>query len=257
MAVEDEAMVALFQFEELDYVYATGKNLNNCDWNRMYYGAYSNGTLVASHTMSLGGTPPAAYSNSLLNVPIGPYNMRDFVWTIDSAFDTQTSDWDYIEIQPGESGGGGFNSLPIRVFKDCRPIKHSPAQLMFINDLGAPEYLRFDGRVVDRFDTGSRDTYKFNDGDFAVANTFDFPFYPRAEVPQSKGTQTLVLSEDFFTDNERELFKQAMTSSQCLVRFKGAWLPGFISTSTYNHEESASRLLPIRCEVQILNDLLC
>jgi len=255
MAVEDEAMVALFQFEELDYVYATGKNLNNCDWASMIYRAKLNdGTTLTAHTMSLGVTPPAGYSNSLLNVPIGPYNMRDFVWT-DATFSTQTSAWDYIEIQPYD--GGTALALPIRVFKDCRPIKHSPAQLMFINDLGAPEYLRFDGRVIDRFDTGSRDTYKFNDGDFAVANTYVFPFYPHAEVPQSKGTQTLVLSEDFFTDNERELFKQAMTSSQCLVSFKGTWLPGFISTSTYNHEESASRLLPIRCEVQILNDLLC
>lgn len=255
MAKEDEAVVSLLQLENLDYAYETGKNLNNCDWDRVYYGAYLNGALVASHTLSL-STAPMQWYGAPQDIPLGPYNMRDFVWAIDPTFDTQTSDWDYIQIQPGESGGGGYNALPIRVFKDCRPIKHHPAQLMFINDLGSPEYLRFNGRVVEQLDVGDRMTYEVHEGE----ESYGGPFYlalPQRIVGKSKGRQSLALSEDFFTDTERELFKQALTSRQCMVRFKGEWTACFVSTSIYNHEESASRLLPIRCEVQFLYDLLC
>ncbi len=254
MAKEDEAVVSLLQLENLDYAYETGKNLNNCDWDRVYYGAYLNGALVASHTLSL-STAPLQWFGAPQDIPLGPYNMRGFVWSIDSTFDTQTSDWDYIEIQPGRSGSG-FNSLPIRVFKDCRPQKHSPAQLMFINDLGFPEYLRFNGRVVEKLDVGDRMTYEVAEGDESYEGTF-YLSLPQRIVAKSKGRQSLALSEDFFTDTERELFKQALTSRQCMVRFKGEWTACFVSTSSYNHEESASRLLPIRCEVQFLYDLLC
>ena len=56
---------------------------------------------------------------------------------------------------------------------------------------------------------------------------------------------------------ERDLFKQALTSRSCLLRFQGKYYGGFIKTSSYNHEESSSRLLPIRCEFQSAQDLLC
>lgn len=254
MAKEDEAVVSLLQLENLNYAYEAGKNLNNCDWDIIYYDAYLNGALVASESLSL-SSAPTQWFGAPQDIPLGPYNMRDFVWTIDTSFDTQTSDWDYIEVRPARFGTG-FNCLPIRVYKDCRPIKHSPAQLMFINDLGFPEYLRFDGRVVEQFDVGDRSTYEVSEGEEAYGFTL-YKALPERILAKSKGTQGLALSEDFFTDTERELFKQALTSRQCMVRFKGEWSPCFVSTSSYNHEESASRLLPIRCEVQFLNDLLC
>ena len=255
MAKEDEAVVSLLQLENLDYVYATGKNLNNCDWDTIYYGAYLNGALVATKALTLPTPYPSQWFTAPQDIPIGPYNMRDFVWSVDSTFDTQTSDWDYIEITPANNTTFDI-CLPIRVYKDCRPIKHSPAQLMFINDLGFPEYLRFNGRVVEQLDVGDRLTYEVALGDEANGFT-TFQTVPGRMLAKSKGRQGLALSEDFFTDTERELFKQALTSRQCMVRFKGEWSACFVSTSSYNHEESASRLLPIRCEVQFLNDLLC
>ena len=250
-ALEDEAVANLLQLENYDYEYKTGFNLNQCNWSYFVYRAKLGGSTVASSTVTT-TISPTNMTNANVDIPLGLANMSGLTWT-DVSFDLATSDWDYIEIIPFD--GATQKAKPIRVYQDCRPIKHSPAQLSFINDLGGIEYLRFDGRVVDKFDTGSRESYKISPGVEAFAPATPNAFQTVLNV--STGTRSFLLSEDFFTDLERDLFKQALTSRSCLLRFQGKYYGGFIKTSSYNHEESASRLLPIRCEFQSAQDLLC
>lgn len=250
-ALEDEAVANLLQLENYNYEYKTGFNLNQCNWTTAIYRAKLNGATSASYTLS-SSVSPTSMGNAVVDIPLGLANMSGFTWT-DASFDLATSDWDYIEIEMFLAATA--KAKPIRVYQDCRPIKHSPAQLSFINDLGGMEYLRFDGRVVDKFETGSRESYKIIPGAEAFLNSTPNDF--QSVLNLSTGTRSFLLSEDFFTDLERDLFKQALTSRSCLLRFQGKYYGGFIKTSSYNHEESSSRLLPIRCEFQSAQDLLC
>lgn len=250
-ALEDEAVANLLQLENYNYDYKTGFNLNQCNWSYFVYRAKLNGSNAATSTVST-TVSPTSMAQANVDIPLGLANMSGFTWT-DASFDLATSDWDYIEIEPFD--GVTSKAKPIRVYQDCRPVKHSPAQLSFINDLGGIEYLRFDGRVVDKFETGSRESYKISPGVESFAQSTPNNFQTVLNV--STGTRSFLLSEDFFTDLERDLFKQALTSRSCLLRFQGKYYGGFIKTSSYNHEESASRLLPIRCEFQSAQDLLC
>lgn len=250
-ALEDEAVANLLLLENYDYEYKTGFNLNQCNWSTAIYRAKLNGATSAAYTLT-SSVSPTSMTNANVDIPLGLANMSGFTWT-DASFDLATSDWDYIEIEMFLAGTA--KAKPIRVYQDCRPVKHSPAQLSFINDLGGIEYLRFDGRVVDKFETGSRESYKISPGLEAFTQPTPNAFQTVLNV--STGTRSFLLSEDFFTDLERDLFKQALTSRSCLLRFQGKYYGGFIKTSSYNHEESASRLLPIRCEFQSAQDLLC
>lgn len=250
-ALEDEAVANLLQLENYSYEYKTGFNLNQCNWGYFVYRAKLNGSNVATSTVTT-SVSPTSMQNATVDIPLGLANMSGFTWS-DPTFDLATDAWDYIEIEPFD--GATAKAKPIRVYRDCRPIKHSPAQLSFINDLGGIEYLRFDGRVVDKFTTGSRESYKISPG--IESFTLSTPSAFQSVLNLSTGKRSFLLSEDFFTDLERDLFKQALTSHSCLLRFQGKYYGGFIKTSSYNHEESSSRLLPIRCEFESSQDLLC
>jgi hypothetical protein len=122
--------------------------------------------------------------------------------------------------------------------------------------------LRFDGRVKDNYDVSGRETYsisnKYYDSALSGVSSSDYLKYLPQRVPQTgKGKRSFVLSEDFFTDAERELFKSAVASRFMMVRYEGQWFPCRLKSTNYTHEQASSRLLPITCEVELSQDLLC
>jgi len=255
-ADEDEAIANLLQMQNANYVYNGTNNLNQSDWTQVSYALYYGGTLRDSLTLTL-GTAPTTWESAQRTVPIGPANIKDNAnWALVYNWD---NGWDYFEVQARDVSNSPLGR-PIRVYKDCRPIKHAPAQLYWIGARGGAEFLRFDGRVKDVYDVSGRDTYKINRELESSGAYSDFGF--RKYAPQyiqmpSVGKRSFVLSEDFFTDAERELFKSAITAQHMMVRFGGQWYPCRMKTTSYTHEQASSRLLPITCEVEISQDLLC
>lgn len=255
-ADEDEAIANLLQMQNANYVYNGTNNLNQSDWTQVSYSLYYGGTLRDSLTLTL-GTAPTAWESAQRTVPIGPANIKDNAnWLLVYDWD---NGWDYFEVQARDVSNSPLGR-PIRVYKDCRPIKHAPAQLYWIGARGGAEFLRFDGRVKDVYDVSGRDTYKINREleSSGAYSGFGFQKYaPQYIQMPSVGKRSFVLSEDFFTDAERELFKSAITAQHMMVRFKGQWYPCRMKTTSYTHEQASSRLLPITCEVEISQDLLC
>lgn len=261
MALEDEGAATLLQMENYSYAYDTGKDTANCDWDNVIYTVYEGGTLQNTLTLNLSSIP-TTWPNAAQYIPIGPANIKDNAgWTI-PGYDLNTEDWEYYEVTPRD--GTTPLSKPIRVYRDCRPIKHKPAQLYWIGSRGGAEILRFDGRVKDNYDVGGRDTYTTNielESRFSgLGLTFapeSYSYEPERVPLPSTGKRSFSLSEDFFSDAERELFKSAMTATYLMVRYDGKWYPCRMKTTNYAHEQSASKLLPISCEVEILTNLKC
>jgi len=260
MALEDEGAATLLQMENYSYAYDTGKDTANCDWDNVVYTVYE-GALQNTLTLNL-GTVPTNWNSAAQHIPIGPANIKDNVnWAI-PGYDLNTEDWEYYEVTPRD--GTTPLSKPIRVYRDCRPIKHKPAQLYWIGSRGGAEILRFDGRVKDNYDVGGRDTYTTNRDLESRFSGLGLTFAPelysyepeRVPLP-STGKRSFSLSEDFFSDAERELFKSAMTATYLMVRYDGKWYPCRMKTTNYAHEQSASKLLPISCEVELLTNLKC
>lgn len=255
-ADEDEAIANLLQMQNANYVYDGTNNLNESDWTQVTYSLYLGGVVQDTLTITL-GTAPTTWETTQRTVPIGPANIKDNPnWTLVYNWD---NGWDYYEVQARDASSAPLGR-PIRVYKDCRPIKHAPAQLYWIGARGGAEFLRFDGRVKDVYDVSGRDTYKINRSLESQASYSTFgaqKIYPQYIPMPSVGKRSFVLSEDFFTDAERELFKSAITAQYMMVRFGGQWYPCRMKTTSYTHEQASSRLLPITCEVEILQDLLC
>lgn len=260
MAPEDEGAATLLQMENYSYVYETGKDTANCDWDTVNYSVFYNGTSQNILNLSLASVP-TSWPSAAQHIPIGPANINDNAgWLI--TYDLTTELWDYIQITP--NNGTTDNCKPIRVYRDCRPIKHKPAQLYWIGSRGGAEILRFDGRVKDNYDVGGRDTYTTNLDLESRFSGLSLPYaaeayrYEPERVPlPSTGKRSFSLSEDFFSDAERELFKSAMTATYLMVRYDGEWYPCRMKTTNYAHEQSASKLLPISCEVELLTNLKC
>jgi len=255
-AEEDEAIANLLQMQNANYVYDGTNNLNQSDWTQVTYALYFGGVVRDTLTITL-GTAPSAWNSAQRTVPIGPANIKDNPnWSL--VYDWNDG-WDYYEVQAKDASNLPLGR-PIRVYKDCRPIKHAPGQLYWIGARGGAEFLRFDGRVKDVYDVSGRDTYKINRGlesQASYAGNGIQKYTPQYIPMPSIGKRSFVLSEDFFTDAERELFKSAITAQYMSVRFGGQWYPCRMKTTSYTHEQASSRLLPITCEVEILQDLLC
>lgn len=260
MAPEDEGAATLLQMESYSYAYDTGKDTANCDWDTVNYSVFYNGVSQNILNLSLASVP-TNWNSATQHIPIGPANINDNAgWAL--TYDLTTQPWDYIQIKPND--GATDNCKPIRVYRDCRPIKHKPAQLYWIGSRGGAEILRFDGRVKDNYDVGGRDTYTTNLDLESRFSGLGLPFGSEAyrhepeRVPlPSTGKRSFSLSEDFFSDAERELFKSAMTATYLMVRYDGQWYPCRMKTTNYVHEQSASKLLPISCEVELLTNLKC
>lgn len=258
MALEDEGAVNALYLGNYSYEYETGKNTSNANWDQVRYTVYYNNT---QQDILLLDKP--ADSNSFgattRQIPIGPANIKDNTnWTF--SYDINTQPWDYIQVELIETST--VKCKPIRVYRDCRPQKHTPAQLYWMGTKGV-EILRFDGRVNDNYDVSGRDAFStvntYYDGQVSGIDNFtDYvSFFPETYQQEALGTRSFSLSEDFFTQAERELFKTAITSSIMMVRYGDKWYPCRLKTTNYTHVQASSRLAPIRLEVEVTQALRC
>ena len=251
LSAYDYATVNLLQMENYSYVFDSLWNTNLASWDTISVTVTTpTGTLT---TQDVTFAVPTQWYEANRVVPIGPQNIRGLMLTSPTLWDIEANDWDYYDVVASDAGTQ--LGATIRVYNDCRPTRHTPAQLYWIGDKGGAEVLRFDARVKDVYDVGTRDLYRQSLNDF-----FTFPFVqniPHYVRDYAEGTRSFTLSETFFSDDERELFKTAMTSKHMMVNYEGKWYPCHMKTTNYVHEQTSSKLLPINCEVTVSQPLTC
>ena len=258
MAPQDQGVVNALYLGNYDYVYQGTDNTNEASWDTVRYTVYEG--LTQQNVLNLSAFPAGNdFDYATHTIPIGPANIADDVnWA--TTYDISTEAWDYIEIRLLDStDGDAQKSRAIRVYRDCRPQKHTPAQLYWVGTKGA-EILRFDGRVNDTYDVSGRGSYQVV-GEYADvgAGTIDDrkTYVPEFLQQEAEGKRSFSLSEDFFTNAERELFKSAVTATHMMVRYEDQWYPCSLKTTNYTHVQASSRLAPIRLEVEVSQALRC
>jgi hypothetical protein len=258
MAAQDQGVVNALYLGNYDYVYQGDDNTNEASWDTVRYTVYEG--LTQQNVLNLSkDTDANDFGEATHTIPIGPANIADDVnWA--TTYDISTEAWDYIEIRLLDStDSDAQKSRAIRVYRDCRPQKHTPAQLYWVGTKGA-EILRFDGRVNDTYDVSGRESYQVV-GEYADvgAGTIDDrkTYVPEFLQQEAEGKRSFSLSEDFFTNAERELFKSAVTATHMMVRYEDQWYPCSLKTTNYTHVQASSRLAPIRLEVEVSQALRC
>lgn len=257
MAPQDQGVVNALYLGNYDYVYQGTDNTNAASWDTVRYTVYAGG--VQQNTLNLSkDTDANDFGEATHTIPIGPANINeDSGWSL--TYDLNTEPWDYIKIQLLDStDSDAEKSHEIYVFRDCRPQKHTPAQLYWVGTKGA-EMLRFDGRVNDTYDVSGRESFQvMSDIDVEIGTNNSRRLYmPEFYQQEAEGKRSFSLSEDFFTNAERELFKSAVTATHMMVRYEDQWYPCTLKTTNYTHVQASSRLAPIRLEVEVSQALRC
>jgi len=257
MAPQDQGVVNALYLGNYDYLYQGTKNTNEASWDTVSYVVYEGST--QQNVLSLSKAADVNdFGEATHIIPIGPANIADNT-TWSTTYDLNTEPWDYIEIRLIDSTPTVTKkSRDIRVYRDCRPQKHTPAQLYWIGTKGA-EILRFDGRVNDSYDVSGRESFQvMSDVDVEIGTVNSRRAYmPEFFQQEAEGKRSFSLSEDFFTNAERELFKSAVTASHMMVRYEDQWYPCSLKTTNYTHVQASSRLAPIRLEVEVSQALRC
>lgn len=208
----------------------------------------SSDTLVATLTQSI--TLQTSLSNNIYQIPCGPAQIGgQFAGGLDA-------DWAYLTFQAQASRGTALSRI-YRVQRDCRPIKHDPVQLCWVNTLGAWDTLRFDGRNLRTTQTESK-TYRKAVGTFG-GSSFLFNSYDAQRVTYQKtAREQYNLQNLLFTSEERELLQYAFRSKQVFFRVgSGDWLPCNILTSTYTTQPAGSQMFEVSFDIELAQDLRC
>ena len=240
MADEDEAVIQAMKTGFLGGPSDTA--------NTVRYKAYNSaGTLLAelSYSLSLSLT----LKDNVYQIPAGPGNL-------DSMFTGGLpSGWDYIDIQIQQTTTA--RGKVYRVKKDCRPIKHDPVQLAWVNTLGAWDFARFDGRSLKTTSSESK-TYRKVAGTYD-ANSFTFKTWERQTTEYHKtAKETYNLRNLYFTAEERELLQYCFRSKLVMYRIgTGDWLPCTVMTNTYVTQPAASQMFEVSFDIELAQDIRC
>ena len=204
-------------------------------------------TLVAqlNYTISIS----LALSGNVYQIPCGPAQL-------DTKFAGGLHpDWTYLTFQVTQTGLA--KSRIFRVVRDCRPIKHDPVQLCWVNTLGAWDFLRFDGRNLKSISTESK-TYRKSVGSYG-GNSFTFnPYDAQVDTYHKTGKERYNLQNLHFRPEELELLQYAFRSKQVFFRVaSGDWLPCQIQTDTYTVRPAASQLFEVSLDIELAQDIRC
>lgn len=200
-----------------------------------------------SYSLSLAFTP---LSDNVFQIPMGPAQL-------DSIFaGGLNSSWYYINIQ-FLNASNALLSKNFRVYKDCRPIKHDPVQLAWVNTLGAWDYLRFDGRNL-KTTTSESKTYRKTLGTYS-ASSFTFNPWERETTQYHKtAKEQYNLKNLYFNAEERELLQYCFRSKQVMFRVgTGDWLPCNVLTNTYTTQPAGSQLFEVSFDVELAQEIRC
>tara|TARA_Y100000592_G_scaffold73158_1_gene113859 strand:+ start:67 stop:1350 length:1284 start_codon:yes stop_codon:yes gene_type:complete len=208
------------------------------------------GTTLATQTAIMAGSSTIT-SNYKTGI-IGPEQMETNA-VFGSNWD---DDWHSCEITP-QSAWGARVGATLRIYKDCRPIKHKPVQIAFTNWAGGWDLLRFDGRAPKTI-TKEAKTYQSNPLTYGEpAPTFQY-WDEVTKTYHQTATRKFRLNHNQFTADERDMLEYLMRAKIVYFRYgTDTWQPCKVDENSLVIEPAASKMFnvsltitqsqPVRC----------
>lgn len=238
MGDEDEAVImfvntnSLGTSTTLDRIFVTGYN--------------AVGTSVDSVTINVADATTNT-KNNLYALPIGP-----------AAWTHLGMGSDVVEIRCTLANAGGGNSRQLRVKNNKpRPCKHEATQLAWINTRGGWDYLRFDSRAPLTISTTGKE-YRKNVGTYGEATFTIASNIQQYDTYGKVGKEAYTLSEQFFTETQRDLCQYLMRSPVVQMRRgTGDWEPCIVRTNSLQIQPAGSQFYAVSLNVELARDIRC
>lgn len=216
--------------------------------NRITYNLYdADGTALgsSSYTVVLKLDLP----QNIHNVPMGPDNVKNFMGA------QWDDDWAYYDIIPNQTGVSVGATM--RVYKDCRPIKHEPVQLAWGNNVGGWDILRFDARAPKTIQKNEK-RYRQDPLDWQALVTTWNAWDRGTTTFHNEGRIRFTLTHDQFTADERALLEYCMRSRLVYYRYGTEdWAPCVVDINSLVIEPAGSKMFRVSLAIEDANPVRC
>ncbi len=239
MADEDEGRAQIMQHSLMGVT---------CLLNRVRYELRNAaGALLASKNLSINLS--IYLPHNVRNVPMGPVNLAAY-------FGSDWDDtWSYCDLIPQQTGVQLGATL--RIHRDCRPIKHEPAQLAWANSVGGWDMLRFDARAPKTIQKSEK-RYRKDPLDWQGATTSWNAWDRGTTTFHNEGKIRFTLTHDQFNAEERALLEFCMRSRLVYYRYgTDAWAPCVVDTNSLVIEPAGSKMYRVSLAIEDANPVRC
>jgi len=138
-----------------------------------------------------------------------------------------------------------------------RPCKHEATQLAWINTRGGWDYLRFDSRAPLTISTTGKE-YRKNVGTYGEATFTIASNIQQYDTYGKVGRESYTLSEQFFTEAQRDLCQYLMRSPVVQMRRgTGDWEPCIVRTNSLQIQPAGARFYSVSLDVELARDIRC
>lgn len=205
------------------------------------------GTFIETQSIAVADAATVT-QNNLYALPIGPAAWSHLGFT-DAV----------VEIRAFLLEAGVSNKSRNLVVKNNkpRPCKHEATQLAWINTRGGWDYLRFDGRAPLTISTTGKE-YRKNVGTYGEATFTIASNIQQYDTYGKVGKEAYTLSEQFFTEAQRDLCQYLMRSPVVQMRRgTGDWEPCIVRTNSLQIQPAGSRFYSVSLDVELARDIRC
>lgn len=210
----------------------------------------ASGTTLATEQDIMGGSSTIT-SNYKTGI-IGP----DLMATNAVFGDDWDDDWHVCEVEPTTAWGARCGAT-LRVYRDCRPMKHEPVQIAFTNFAGGWDLLRFDGRAPKTI-TKSAKTYQSNPLNYEASSPTFNKWDAVTKTYHQTSTRKLKLQHNQFTATERALLEHLMRAKLVYYRYGTEdWKPCQVDQDTLRIEPAASKMFDVSLTITQSQPVRC
>lgn len=239
MAEEDQGRAQIMQHSLMG---------ETCPLNRLTYSLYdSGGTLLGTSNLTI--SIQLYMPLCIRQVPMGPANVKAYMGA------QWDDDWAYYDILPNQTGTKVGATM--RVYKDCRPIKHEPVQLAWANSVGGWDLLRFDARAPKTIQKNEK-RFRKDPLDWQATTTSWNPWDRGTTTFHNEGKIRFTLTHDQFTPDERALLEYCMRSRLVYYRYGTEdWAPCVVDTNSLVIEPAGSKMFRVSLVIEDANPVRC
>jgi hypothetical protein len=239
MGDEDEA-VAMFVNTNSLGVATTMDSISLAGYNAA-------GTFLETQSISVADATTNT-KNNLYALPIGPAAWSHLGFT-DAVVE--------IEVFLNQTGVARMSRSIIVKNNKPRPCKHEATQLAWINTRGGWDYLRFDSRAPLTISTTGKE-YRKNVGTYGEATFTIASNIQQYDTYGKVGKESYTLSEQFFTEAQRDLCQYLMRSPVVQMRRgTGDWEPCIVRTNSLQIQPAGSQFYEVSLDVELARDIRC
>lgn len=210
----------------------------------------SSGTTLATVTPTMSGS--STITSNYRTALIGPSQLA-----LNAVFGASwDDDWHSCEITP-QSAWGARVGATLRIYKDCRPIKHTPVQIAFTNWAGGWDVLRFDGRAPKTI-TKTAKTYQSTPLTYdQSAPTFE-AWNEVTKTYHQTATRKYKLNHNQFTADERDMLEHLMRAKIVYFRYgTETWKPCKVDENSLVIQPAASKMFDVSLTITQSQPVRC